>query len=479
MSFKVHPFFYILIVSFALFLFFQLSEPPTNFPTEAWNVLGLLLLMASFWVTEKIPFAITALLPLIILPILGIGKISDLSNYYAHPVIFLFLGGFLIAIGLERTELHRRIALYIIKCTGRSLTGVLLGFITATALLSMWISNTATTVMMVAIAAPVIKIIVPKDDEINTRQKIGTFLLLGIAYAANIGGISTIIGTPPNAVLYALANESHSIHIGFVEWMIYALPIAVVMMALLFLLFYLSLKSINQKYNTHDLSIAVNDLLGQLKPLNTEQYIVLSSFSLSILLWLFRQPLNQIIGSEILSDPLIAMLGGILPFIIPSNIKSLKFSVEWVDTRDLPWSILILFGGGLSLAFAMETSGLIDWTANAIVNSAGKNALLLLFLLPALMLFMTEFMGNVAVVSVFLPLTFQIGILLGLPVTFFAYPVTIASSFAFMLPIATPPNAIVYSQGYFSINTMMKYGIWLNVIGIGVIFLFNYIYFLI
>ncbi len=475
---SVRSYIIFLLLLFAIFLFFQLSNAPSDFPDEGWKVLGLAVVMVLLWVSETVPFAITALLPLIFLSAMGVGEIGDLARYYAHPVIFLFLGGFLIALSLEKTELHKRIALYIIKYFGKSILGVLFGFMAATALLSMWISNTATTVMMVAIAIPVVRIILPEDTDDFIRKRVGTYLLLGIAFSANIGGISTIIGTPPNAVLFALADAQHGITIGFMEWLLYAFPIALFMMSALFIYFYVSLKSIRKAFQLHNFSDSVDHLIAQLKPLNRDQYIVLFAFGSSVFLWMFREPINALLGFKLLNDTMIALVGGTLPFFLPSSIKTLKFAVGWQHTRDLPWNILLLFGGGLSLAYALEVTGIIHWSADMIVGIAGQRSLLLLLLLPMLMLFLTEFMGNIAVITVFLPLTFQVGEMLDLSPTFFAYPVTIASSFAFMLPIATPPNAIIYSQGFLTIKDMIRCGVWMNFIGVVIIFIFNYLYFI-
>lgn len=473
----VHRGYFTLIFAILLCLFFQLSNAPEGFPPLGWKLLGIALLMIVFWISEWVPFAVTALIPLLLFPTCGISNFKDAAAPYANPVIFLFLGGFLIAIALEKTELHRRIALNIIKRTGTSFTGVLFGFMLATALLSMWISNTATTVMMVAIAVPAIQMIFNKDENTAHRTRFATFLLLGIAYSSSIGGISTIIGTPPNAVLYGLLESTQGIELGFVQWMGYAFPIAIMMFFAVYFFYKSKLKSLNQREDSSTLKSMAVSPLKEMGKFSRAQKIVGAIFLLTVFLWFFRSLINDWLGAKFLDDTVIALLGGVLPFLIPVKFGTKSFIVKWEDTLHLPWNILLLFGGGLSLAAAMETTGLVSWSANWLVNSSGASLVLMSILLPLIMLFLTELMGNVALASLFLPLTIQISTILGVPVEYFAFPATIASSFAFMLPVSTPPNAIVYGLGYFSVRQMMRSGFWFNVIGIAIIVLYNLLYF--
>ncbi|MBK7427751.1 MAG: DASS family sodium-coupled anion symporter [Saprospiraceae bacterium] len=473
----IHRGYFTLIFAILLCLFFQFYSPPDDFPPLGWKLLGITFMMIIFWISEWVPFAVTALIPLLLFPVCGIASLKEAAVQYANPVIFLFLGGFLIAISLEKTDLHKRIALNIIKRTGSSFTGVLLGFMLATALLSMWMSNTATTVMMMAIAVPAIKTIFSQDENPAHRTQFATFLLLSIAYCSSIGGIATIIGTPTNAVLYGLLESTKGIELGFVQWIGYALPIAVLMFLFLYFYYRAKLKPLNNRADSPLIKAMAEQPLKELGKLNKAQKIVGVIFLLIVFLWIFRSLINDLFGTKVLDDTVIALLGGVLPFLIPVKFGTKSFIVKWEDTLHLPWNILLLFGGGLSLAAAMESTGLVNWAANWMVNSSGSSLILMSILLPALMLFLTELMGNVALASLFLPLTIQISTLLGVPVEYFAFPATIAASFAFMLPISTPPNAIVYGLGYFSINQMIKGGFWLNIVGLIIVCLYNYVYF--
>jgi sodium-dependent dicarboxylate transporter 2/3/5 len=461
----------------ALLLFFSFTNTPDGIPVSAWRLLGVILLMILLWISEVLPFAIIALLPLITFPLFDITAFNQVCLNYGNPVIFLFLGGFLMACALEKTGLHKRISLVIIYYTGRSFAGVFLGFMLSTAFLSMWISNTATTVMMASIAVPAMKWLLPNADE-PSKKIFASYFLLSIAYASGIGGITTIIGTPPNAVLYGLLNTNYGISLSFAGWVTYAFPIAAIMFLITYLLFKRSISKLDHLPLKSDFRPMVLPELKALGPLTWSERSVLVIFSVAILLWMFRSLINTWIGKPLIDDAMIAIAAGITPFFIPEKGKASRFVMEWEHTRDLPWNILLLFGGGLALASAMGSTGLVSLTADWLVNELGTAPLLFLIILPLVMLFLTELMGNVALATLFLPLTFQVAGNLGLPLQYFAFPVTIASSFAFMLPIATPPNAIVYSKGYFSVQFMMGKGIWLNIAGWIVLCLITYLYFL-
>jgi solute carrier family 13 (sodium-dependent dicarboxylate transporter), member 2/3/5 len=468
----------IVILGIIAFLFFTCSTCPESLSPEGWKLLGVMALIILMWISEVIPFAVIALLPLILFPLLGIAPFPKVTSSYANPVIFLFLGGFLMANALEKTGLHKRLALYIISITGKSFTGILFGFMLSTAILSMWISNTATTVMMTSIALPALQWLLPDADE-GTRIKFASFFLVSIAYASGIGGVATIIGTPPNAVLFGLLNAEYNIELSFVGWMAYGLPISVIMFVITFFIYKRKIKPMDLSVQHLDFRKQVKPELAMLGPLRYEEKWVIGIFSLAIALWLTRAWINQLIGESVLDDAMIALFAGVLPFMIPMNRQMNSFIMRWEDTQHLPWNILLLFGGGLSLAAAMGSTGLVQLAADGLVSEFGSKPLLFLLVLPLTMLMLTELMGNVALATLFLPLTFQVAINLELPLQFYAFPVTVASSFAFMLPIATPPNAIVYSKGYFSITFMMKRGVWLNVIGWLVITLVTYLYFFI
>jgi sodium-dependent dicarboxylate transporter 2/3/5 len=459
------------------FFYFQWTDPPLSLTGEAWRLLGVVWLIILLWISEMFPFAVVALLPLLLLPVLGILPFGKATNSYANPVIFLFLGGFLMANALEKTGLHKRIALQIIYLTGRNLKGVFLGFMLATALLSMWISNTATTVMMTSIAIPALAWLLPGEHK-GEHSVFASYFLLAIAYAAGIGGIATLIGTPPNAVLYGLMSSEYNVSLSFIGWMGYGLPIAVIMFAITFFLYQRKIDKLGLQGSDFDFKKRVKPELDLLGPLSYGEKWVMGIFSLAILLWVGRSFINQWMGDELLDDAMIALFAGVMPFFIPHRPGGELHIMHWEDTRNLPWNILLLFGGGLCLASAMGQTGLVTQAAEQLVSTFGNSPMLFLWVLPLVMLLLTELMGNVALATLFLPLAFQVGQQMGLPVEYYAFPVTVASSFAFMLPIATPPNAVVYSKGYFNILFMVKRGLWLNIIGWLVICGFSYFYFL-
>jgi solute carrier family 13 (sodium-dependent dicarboxylate transporter), member 2/3/5 len=467
---------FLLLIALLGFFYFQWTEQPAALTAEAWKLLGVVWLVILFWIAELFPFAVVALLPLLLFPVLGIMSFPKATASYANPVIFLFLGGFLMANALEKTGLHKRIALYIIYLTGRNIAGVLLGFMLATALLSMWISNTATTVMMTAIAIPALGWLLP-DNNGGTQKIFASYFLLSIAYAAGIGGVATLIGTPPNAVLYGLLSSEYDISLSFIGWMGYGLPIAGLMFAITYLLYRLKINKLGLDTNNTNFRQRVKPELDRLGSVTYNEKWIMGVFAIAIFLWVSRSMINDLMGADIIDDAMIALLAGVIPFFITEKGK-VSHIMSWEDTRNLPWNILLLFGGGLCLASAMGQTGLVNTAANFLVNYFGHQPILFLGVLSLVMLLLTELMGNVALATLFLPLAFQVADKMGLPVEYYAFPVTIASSFAFMLPIATPPNAVVYSKGYFDVLFMARRGVWLNLIGWLVICIYSYIYFL-
>ena len=426
--------------------------------------------MVIWWISEAAPLPITALLPIAIYPLAGIATVGQASAPYASPIIFLFMGGFMIALGLEKHNLHRRIALNLIKITGTHANGIILGFMLATAFLSMWISNTATTVMMLPIAMSVIGLLESSDSKIGEpdRQKsFGLFsvaLLLSIAYSANVGGAATIIGTPPNVVLIGYLNEILDYEMDFSRWLLIGVPISALLLGVIYLMLTRILYPNNLGKIEGSDQIIESQLL-KLGKLSKEEKLVLIVFLLTAFGWVFKNYINDIIGANLLNDTVTAMTGGILMFIMPVNIKNGDFLMQWEDAKRLPWGILILFGGGLSLARGMESSGLIQLIGDSI---AGNNfsTVILATLLISTMLFMTEIMSNVALTTIFIPVVIGITQGLGIESIGIAIPVTIAASCAFMMPISTPPNAIVFASGRIQMRQMIKAGFFLNIISI-------------
>jgi sodium-dependent dicarboxylate transporter 2/3/5 len=433
------------------------------------KVFGIAAWMIIWWISEAAPIPITALLPLVMFPFLGVMKMSEATAPYANPIIFLFMGGFMIALGLEKHRLHERIALNLIRITGTSGNGIILGFLIATGFISMWISNTATAMMMLPIAISVIDLLKTNQQNIpevltKGERNFGIGLMLVIGYAANIGGIATIIGTPPNVVFIGLLDQIYQQKIPFGKWMIIGFPLSLFLLAACYLIITKVLFP-NGLKKVHGSEELIRNKLKELGSIRKEEKLVLTIFALTSSLWIFQQPINLLLGNEILNDTNIAMLGGSLMFVVPSSLKELKFLLSWRDTEKLSWGILILFGGGLCLAKGLSDAGIIQAVGTAIAKQSSSVNWLLLGLITA-SIFITELMSNVALVQIFIPVVFGIAVNLGLNPIYLGMPVAFAASMAFMFPVATPPNAIVFSSGHMQIKDMMRAGIILNIISI-------------
>ncbi|WP_149277615.1 SLC13 family permease [Pareuzebyella sediminis] len=429
------------------------------------TVIAVALWMIIWWITEAVSISVTALLPLLLFPLLKIMEIDEVGANYGSPIIFLFFGGFVLALALEKVNLHKRIALNIIKVTGTTPNRVVLGFMIATASLSMWISNTATTVVMLPIAMSVIGLLINDEDGFTKSDKnFALSVMLGIAFSANAGGVATVIGTPPNSVMIGLLENEYGIEISFVKWMVIGVPFSALMIWISYLVLVKWMFP-----NTQVKFTASKEIIGQelkkLGPLSGKEKMVLVIFVVTVFLWIFRTVINGIFPDLKLNDTMISMLAAIATFSIPYNLKKGDFIIDWKDTQKLAWGILILFGGGLALAKGMSVSGIVDMVSLAIANS-NISILFTAVLLITLMLFMTELMSNVALIAVLAPVVAGIAIGLDLPILYLLIPVTIASSCAFMLPMATPPNAIVFASGYIKVSEMARVGIILNCIAI-------------
>jgi solute carrier family 13 (sodium-dependent dicarboxylate transporter), member 2/3/5 len=445
------------------FVISRLSYLDTLSP-QAWDVLGVGAWMVIWWVTEATPIAVAALLPIVVFPALGIFDLTHATAPYASPIIFLFMGGFFLALGLEEYGLHKRIALNLVKLTGTSANGIIFGFMLATGFLSMWISNTASTIMMLPIATTVISLIRQSIDDSKGLDLFSVALMLGIAYAANIGGMATIIGTPPNVVFVGYAEQLLKTEIDFSKWMLMGIPIS----SLLLLLTFLFLTRILYRNNLGKMT-AVTELINseviKLGPMGREEKTVAIIFGLTASMWIFKLPINTLIGHAVLNDTATAMIGGILMFAVPVNLKKGYGLVPWEATKRLPWGILLLFGGGMTLAKAMETTGLIQIIADIVAQNP-MSAILVYLILIGSMLFLTELMSNVALATIYIPVVIGIANGLGLNPLLLSIPVAMAASCAFMMPISTPPNAIVFSSGHIRMKQMIKTGFVLNIISV-------------
>jgi sodium-dependent dicarboxylate transporter 2/3/5 len=438
-------------------------------------VIAVALWMITWWLSEAVSISVTALLPLLLFPLLDIMPIAEVGNNYGSPIIFLFFGGFVMALALEKVNLHRRIALNIIRITGTTPNKVVLGFMIATASLSMWISNTATTVVMLPIAMSVIKLLIHDIDGFTKKDRnFAVSVLLGIAFSANAGGIATVIGTPPNSILIGLLENEYQIEISFLKWMLFALPFSIIMIGLSYVtLVHIIFPSKGLNFSASKEVIQVE--LRKLGPTRSKEKMVLGIFAVTVSLWIFRTLINSIFPSLGLSDTMISMFSAISLFAVPFNLKKGDFILDWKDTEKLAWGILILFGGGLALAKGMSVSGIVDQVSQSI--AAGNfSVTATASLLILLMLFMTELMSNVALVAVLAPVVAGIAIGLGIPMVYLLIPVTMASSCAFMLPMATPPNAIVFASGFIEVKDMVKAGVLLNIVAVLIlIVLFEYV----
>jgi sodium-dependent dicarboxylate transporter 2/3/5 len=451
---------------FGPFLFLIIQFLPFEILSEkADTVIAIGAWMVCWWITEAVSISVTSLLPLLLFPLFKVMNIDDVGANYGSPIVFLFFGGFVLALAIEKVNLHRRIALTIIKKTGTTPNKVILGFMIATGFMSMWISNTACAVVMLPIALSVISLLTNDVDGFTSKDRnFALSVMLGIAFSANAGGIATVIGTPPNSVLIGLLENQYNIEVSFFKWMLVGLPVAIILIAIIyFVMVKWMFPSQGLVFNAS--KDVINSELTKLGKISAREKHVLVIFSIMVFLWIFRVPINSLIPNLGLSDTMISVCGALALFTIPFNLKSGDFILRWNDTEKLSWGILILFGGGLALASAMSESGIIEIIATSISNS--KISILLI----ALMLFMTELMSNVALTAVLAPVVAGIAIGLNVPLLHLLIPVTIASSCAFMLPMATPPNAIVFASGYVKIKDMTKIGIILNLISVGLLVL--------
>ncbi len=439
---------------------------------EADPVLAVALWMIAWWITEAVSISVTALIPLTIFPLFGIMDIKAVAANYGHHIVFLFFGGFVMALALEKVNLHKRIALNIVKITGTSPDKVILGFMIATAFLSMWISNTATTVVMLPIALSVTELLTNDEDGFTREDKnFALSIMLGIAYAANVGGVATIIGTPPNTVMAGFVEQEYGIQISFFKWMLLGVPFSCLMIGIVYLIL-VKLVYPNGLATLHNSRDIIGEELAKLGSIKKTELRVMVIFAGTIFLWVSRGFLNEAIPFITLTDAGISMLAAFAIFTIPFKFNQGDFILDWKDTVKLPWGILILFGGGLALASALSGAGVIDFIGKMVAANDGLNPFLIGVILITIMLFMTELMSNVALVAIFAPVVAGIAVGLESEILHLVIPVTMAASCAFMLPMATPPNAIVFASGYIKVHEMARAGIILNIISILIIIIF-------
>ena len=457
--------FFVGIIASLIVLFLPESD---GLAPEAQRAAAIFVLMGIWWATEAVPIAITALIPLVFFPLLGVASIEATAAPYANKNIFLFLGGFFLSLAIQKCNLHKRIALTILKFTGTRGKSIIAGFMVSSCLLSMWIMNTSTTIMLLPIGLAIITVVKESMTELSELEKLNfqVALLLGIAYAANIGGIATLIGTAPNMALNGFMEEQYNVSISFLDWMKVGVPVSLTLLPLA----WLSLTRLSFPVNfqtseqTQATIINMRHSLGEIK---TSEKRVLFIFLFTAFLWVTRGQINNIPGLEGLSDPGIAMLCGLALFLTPSGSTNENL-LEWKDAeRGVPWGVLLLFGGGLSLAAAAQSTGLAAWIGG--LMPVGLSIVLLVFMFTTLIIFLTELTSNLATTATFLPIVAIIATQFGFDPILLTASIAIAASCAFMLPVATPPNAIVFGSELIKVPQMMRAGIVLNVISIVIV----------
>ena len=447
-----------------------LFPTPETLSYEAHKTAALFLLMGVWWATEAVPVPVTALVPLAAFPILGIVDIQSAANPYANKTIYLFFGGFLLATAIQKWDLHKRIALFVLENVGSNGASLVLGFMLTAAIISMWVMNTATTIMLLPIGLAVITVVKEtvkglSDEETENFQ---LSLLLGIAYGATIGGMSTLIGTGPNGMLAAFMSDNYNLDISFVDWMKVGVPLSAVMLPASWLILTRVIYPVKFETSreTTDLLTSMKQELGNFDGPEVKVFFV---FVATALAWMFRTVLDDIPGLSGLSDAGIAMISALFLFLLPSGHKDTKEPLlEWKDAQEnVPWGLLVLFGGGLSLANAVQSTGLAIWIGNLIPS--GISIVLIVILVVALIIFLTELTSNMATTATFLPVVAALAIQSEFDPILVTAAVALAASCAFMLPVATPPNAIVFGSGLIKVPQMAKAGFLLNVLGIIVV----------
>lgn len=450
------------------FLLMLLLPNPAGMTPEAAKVAATTLWVAIWWMTEAVPIPVTSLLPLILLPISGALKIGEVAPGYSDPLIYVFLGGFMIALAIERWNLHQRIALSIISVVGATPARVVLGFMLATGFLSMWISNTATAMMMMPIGMAVVTQMATLMGRANVSEEtmregnfgFGTALMLGIAYSSSIGGMATLIGTPPNIVLAGAARELLGVEISFARWMMIGLPLAII--GLLGTWWYLARVAykLERKAIPGGLDVVRKDL-HDLGPMSQAERAVLVIFSLTALAWIVR-PWWITPFLPNVDDAVIALTGAVALFIVPLSLQRNQFLLDWDTAKKLPWGIVLLFGGGLAIAAAFKSTGLSAWLGEALTGLGSLPALLVVLVVVTIVVFLTELTSNTATATMLMPVMFALGTALAIDPLLLMVPAALAASCAFMLPVATPPNAIVFGSNYVTIPQMARAGLWLN-----------------
>lgn len=469
-----------LILGPLLFALIMLFFTPDGLSPAAKGVLASTVWIATWWITEAIPIPATSLLPILLFPLTGALEVKAVTSAYGDETIFLFMGGFMIALAMEKWNLHKRIALTIISAIGTNTDRIILGFMVATGFLSMWISNTATAMMMVPIGFAIIYQVqeaLKDDPTIDTTKEnfgFGKALMLGIAYSASLGGIATLIGTPPNTLLAGAVNTLYGIEISFAKWMLFGVPLAwiFIIIAWVYLVKVAYPLKLKQLPGGQAVMRKEKEKLGSA---SYEEKVVFVIFVLAALAWITRTfLLVQFLPS--LTDAMVGLTAALLLFIIPAKTRKGDHLLDWNTAVKLPWGILLLFGGGLAIAAGFTASGLSEWVGSQLTALQGIPVLVVILIVTAFVIFLTEITSNTATASMMYPIMASLAVALGIHPFALMIAAGLAASCAFMLPVATPPNAVVFGSGYLRIPDMAKAGFALNIIGIFLVGLSIYYY---
>ena len=445
------------------FIFILIIQNPIGLSTEGRLTLAVFSLMGIWWAFEALPLQVTALMPLVLFPLLGVVEIGVISKEYMNKVQFLFAGGFIIAIAIQKWGLHKRVALNILRLSGLNANGIVASFMLASALLSMWVMNTSTAIMLLPVAISVIKVITDTVKEIDDNQSYNfqLCLLLGIAYSASLGGIATPIGTSPNGVLIQFAGDNFNKDIGFANWIAFGLPVTIILGPLVWYLLTKFIYPVNFKASINA-KAELETMLSELGAMTNEEKKVVIVFTFTAFCWIFRQVLDDLPGLSLLDDSVIAMIGGLSLFFINRKDKKEKL-LNWEDAQNgFPWGLIFLFGGGMALAYVVNDSGLALWLASLIPSQT--YFFIVLFIVITMVILLTELTSNLTTTVTFLPVVASVGLNLGIDPMLLILPLTLSASCAFMLPVATPPNSIVYASGLIPIQKMVKAGIIINLL---------------
>ncbi len=475
-----------LILGPVLFFIMLLLPAPEGMDIAAWRVAASTVLMAIWWISEAIPIPATSLLPIVLYPALGVFPVSQVTASYGNHIIYLFIGGFFMAVSMEHWGLHRRIALKLIRKIGISPDLIILAFMLSTWFLSMWISNTATTLMMIPICVSILKEVVglqPEqlgDKNAKEKSSFAVALVLGIAYSASIGGVATLIGTPPNTVMAGLMKEMFQVDVNFAQWLLFALPLSLIV---LFTAWFLLTRLF---HNSKDFSLNIDTFIDEeikkLGTMNRGEKNTTIVLSVAILMWLSRGflkylPYEEFVHSiRYINDSVISIAGALALFILPVNLKKGEFTLNWKFAVKIPWGIVLLFGGGFALAGGFSKTNLALWIAEQLTVLNTIPLLLFIFILVLLLNFLTEITSNTATATMMIPILAAMAIAMKVHPFILVFSGTVATSFAFMLPVATPPNAIAFASHYIQIKQMVRCGIWLNIISTILLSILAYIF---